>query len=365
MECGQLEDGLVGIHGIGGNTAARDGGRFDGLLMARPDFQVRILKIPPVADRDVEALIRFRLRSLYPGNPAETVFDFLLEIRDGERRAVVFIVRREALDKYREASAGAPLFLPYQLVRPLARKRGDLRVLFHMGNWVERIEFRGGLPVTDVMRRLDGEADPSAWMEAGDDLRTIVVAAESREAPRGTEFRGLPELAAGYRGAGVFGQRKRGPRLPPRRLRMAVLSAAVALLALLAFYRRVGAAEAERDALKIRYAAVEKEVGGALERRKETDALEAEIRRIGSRKPPDLYRFLSDLATVLDGGAMIRSLTVRDDGFRIEAVGPDSLRLMEEFGRNPAFRDVRLSQVVPEDGTGRERFSFSGAFNAR
>lgn len=362
LATGWMHEGCVAVSGAG--DGADGAPRIDGLLMARPDFTVRMLEIPPVAPRDAEALIRFRLRSLYPGNPAETTFDFLLESANGKHVAVVFIARGGTVERYREAAGAAPLLLPYQLIRPLAGKRKDLRVLFRGLNWLERTEFRGGLPVSDVVRQFDDEEGLAAAADAGDGLRTVFVAEGPEGSPPGAEFHALGRLAAAHRGAGLFGERKRGVRLPPRGIRMAVLAAAVALLSVLAFYRRVGEAEAERDALKARYAALEREVGGALSRRKETEALEAEIRRIAARKPPDLYGFLSALAAVLDGDAVIRSLTVRDDGFRIEAVGSDSLRLMEGFGGNPAFRDVRLSQVVPEERTGRERFSFSGAFDA-
>jgi hypothetical protein len=47
-------------------------GRADGVLVSRGDFDFQVLDLPAVPDKEIEGLIRYRLRSLYPGSPGET-----------------------------------------------------------------------------------------------------------------------------------------------------------------------------------------------------------------------------------------------------------------------------------------------------
>ena len=63
--------------------------------------------------------------------------------------------------------------------------------------------------------------------------------------------------------------------------------------------------------------------------------------------------------------ARIRSITVRDDSFQLDATGNDPFRLMEGFKARDAFSAMKLSQVVPDADTRRERFSISGVFHDR
>ena len=95
---------------------------FTSLMMSRTDFDIKTIELPPIPEQEVPNLLKFKLRSLYPGNPEDTAYDYVLEERKNKKYAVLFMTRKKTLETYRELSRGRPLFLPFTLLRPLFKK---------------------------------------------------------------------------------------------------------------------------------------------------------------------------------------------------------------------------------------------------
>ena len=146
---------------------------------------------------------------------------------------------------------------------------------------------------------------------------------------------------------------------------MALLGGAVVILGLLVFLRYVHHEEDHAARLKALVDSMEKGNQEALAAQRDMDALRAEKARLDARTPRDLYTLLSELSLVLGNAAHIQGISVRDDGFQVDAVGTNPLLLMEGLKARAAFADMKLSQVVPDPVTGKERFSISGAFHGR
>ncbi len=371
-------DAAVRPDGAGSKSAA---GRVDGILVSREDFDFQVLDLPSVPDKEIEGLIRYRLRSLYPGSPGETTFDYVLESAGSRRRAVVFICRKAVMEAYRSAAGRIPLLLPYCLIARTAGKHKDLRVWFCMEGWAELLVFRGGLIVSSAFR--PGKAGVSFNLDEAeeslpDEVRVLpaLLIAPTEEIERIQEacsdepphvrFQSIPDLVKDHKRAlGLFDTRKRAPSILTKAVRIGALAAAIAVLGLLVFYKAVAFAENRAQKLKALYSSLQAQSGKVLEVQKETEALAAELSRMREDKPQDLYLMISELSSVLGSEARIRSLTVRDNGFQVEAISGSPLKLMEGFKDHAIFRDVKLSQVIPDARTGKERFSFSGVFDAK
>ncbi len=355
-----------------------DGRHFDALLASRLDFDVQVLSIPRVPDNEIDGLIRYRLRSIYPGNPDETSFDYRLESAGARQVAVVFISRKKVLAGYRSAAGQKPICLPYSLIRKTVRARKNIRIWFCHPGWVEISAFRAGLPLSNaVVPREEGALD-FGHVESveQDDVRTLpllLIACKEdidrmrQQSPAAQpQLLSFPELESGLRNVdGLFREKKRTPAILTPAARIAGLALIVAVLAVSVFFKRVWMEENRAAILVKTYSTLEKQSSRTIVLQKQVEGLRSELARLDSAEPQDLYLFLSELTRALGDDVQIRSLQVQGDSFQIEAAGSNPLKVMEGFRDSARFDAVKLSQVVPDVRSGKERFSFSGVFHAR
>jgi hypothetical protein len=359
-----------------------DVSRVDGILMSRLDVDIQVLDIPSVPEKEVEGLIRYRLRSIYPGDPNLTTFDYRRLTAGKQHRAVVFISKKSAVEKYRAAADKKPLLLPYSFYERLAKKRGDIRVWFCHRDWIELSVFRGGVIASSVaFKRENGEpfdilaAEKGLSEEVSGLPAMCIASAEETERFKGETRRDDPEIhsfmsfeelfSQSGKAAGLFSPPRQEPRLLTPAVRVASLAAAVLILFILLFFKYVSSVESEYSQLKSQYVELEKANRNVLSIQNEVEGLKAELSTLQAEKPEDLYSRLSELSSVLGNDTKIQSITFQNDQFQIKAVGSNSLNLLEEFRRRPSFSSVKLSQAVTDPRTGKEQFSFSGAYHAR
>ncbi len=340
---------------------------FDALLMSRLDVDVRIIELPPVAGRDVEGLIRYRLRRIYPAAPEDTAFDYRLCRNAHVRTAVVCVSRRTTLDAYRTAAGSRPLLVPSLLLLGLAPRTGRFRAWICHEAWQESLLFDDGVLVSSAVRR--GRCGRNAPIPRNDGEESLVVASSSLLASISVALEvrkvSIEHLAEhGLRHLQSFAPAARESAIPPS-IRLALLAAVTAVLAVALLYKTAGAAAHRANELKEHLTSVESENRRALALQEDLDRLRSDVAALESRKPRDLYLLFAELGAIVGGTARIRGAAVNGDAFRIEAEGLGSLKLMESLRRRPGFSELTLSQVVTDQSTGRERFSISGVFHGR
>ncbi|MGA2641448.1 MAG: hypothetical protein ABSG21_11185 [Spirochaetia bacterium] len=363
-------------------SALNSPARLGGILLDRADFEVLILDIPRIPAKELDGLIRYRLRSLYPANPRDTAFDYRVESDGSRRQVVVFVSRLAVLERYRSAADGRPLLLPYSLIRRAGRIQRDCRIWFCRPEWAELSIFRAGLLASCTLVHWQKDA-PFDLLRAEENvppeaqgLPVLVIASNSdllrlRTGKAGKEnkevrFLSFDDLAAAQRKVdGLFIDRKRPLSVLPPAVRIIGLSIVVSLLAVLLTFKLVWQAEGSAANLKKAHALLERQSRDALAAQESVDELSAELSKIDAKKPQDTYRLLSELSRVLGSNVQIQSLEIQGDAFRIEAVGSNPLRSMEGFRDNRFFSGIKLSQVVPAAHSGEERFSFSGVSRVR
>jgi len=348
-------------------------------LMTRPDFVVRDIELPPVPEREIEGLIRYRLRSLYPGDPEETAFDYALTRAEGSRRrgrrAIVFIARKAVVDEYKAKAGRRPLALPFTLLRRMALREGSMRAWVVDGTWAEHILFDDGAPVSSVVKIYGrGEAFDLSREDAalGPEIAVgppILAASEEALAasplPRDAQAMPLERLLLGLRYEdGIFCGRSRAARTRAAS-RIAGLSVAALVLGILLALKGIATAESRADDLQAQALALEKSSANALSLEKDIERLKAESDRLAAATPRDAYLLFSALYRTLGDDARIQSVAMQDSGFQVDATGSNALRSMERFKEHPEFTGMKLAQVVPDAKSGRERFTFSGTFNGR
>ena len=349
--------------------------------MSRMDFDVQIVDIPPVSDKELEGLLRYRLRSIYPGSPAATAFDYRMGAEEGGRRAALFICPRAVLEKYRAAAGQARLLLPWSLTDALGRRKGNVVIVFLGRGCAELSVYRGGALRGSFVRpraALSAERFNALVKTLPEDAKKLpcILIAPDGDLEKGkdlpAEIGGEVEIIPYSRLVqevrkpdALFQEKKRTPVFLSPAGRIAGLAALAVVLAAMIFVKVTASLESRYEQLKKLDSTLEAQSRKVVGMETQVDALSQELAGLKERQPLDVYLLFSELSSVLGSGTRIRTITLRGDSFQIEAVGTNPLKLMEDFRSHPSFSDVKLSQVIPDAASGRERFSFSGVFNAR
>ncbi|MBN2443105.1 MAG: hypothetical protein JXJ04_17225 [Spirochaetales bacterium] len=122
-------------------------GSFQALMMSRLDFSVIVTEIPPVHPSEMENLLTFKLRSLYPGDPETTVFDYKIIIKNKQRYAVLFITSKETVATYKELAYGKPLILPFPAINKMAKLYENDNCIFYFWHkdWIDITIYEKGV----------------------------------------------------------------------------------------------------------------------------------------------------------------------------------------------------------------------------
>jgi hypothetical protein len=356
------------------------------IMASRLDVDVRVIELPVMGESEAEGFLTYRIRSLYPGQPDQTAFDYRVLNRGAKRYAVLFLVQRGILAEYRRVAGGRPLFASCSLLLPLlakSRPGANLVCLFCHDTWLEAVVLkgleiprcfavrRGGEPAADLSQLA---SLASADLQASD----CIAVCPEEEAP------GLKELLSARIGEGgkltvlstqealhrlgkgpelLFERRKSGPRVP-RSLRIQVLLGLTLLLSFLAFRRAVDHDSSRLARLRRELQAVQVRSTQVVELQKEIDTLKAQAAVLNRQRPADPYRVLAELRSILQPGTRINSFVIEKGFFQLEAVAANPLQLMGAFQASRMFENVKLVQIVPMKSTNRELFRITGVAHA-
>ncbi len=370
---GELRGENVVLTDAGGNELDHTSNRIDVVFLSRLDCEVKCLEVPPVPERELPALIRYRIRSVYPGSLENVAVDQIVQRGRGGLTAAVFLVDTATLQRYRAAAPGAALsLLSASLFRqPVSRNSSVIHwspryaevMRFDAGRLVESTLVKRSRPPTDaqrVTRLLAGappdhspvflgtEAELLACREQFPFLEAQTRAIESMDFAR----RRIPSL---------FRQQRR-LQLPRPALTRAALAAIVVLLATGVFLRYLHFKEAELETLRVAV------LGSQASDQKQADlagqykALESRVAGLIQNRPVNVFQFLADLRAQLGPGAWIQDIVLQNGSFQFQAVGSSPLAYMRRFLADPRFRDVRLLQTTPIPGTSRQQFIITGKY---
>jgi len=356
-------------------------GHFSSLMMARPDFDIKSVELPPVSEHDIQNMLRFKLRSLYPGNPDATVFDYTLLSRKNKKYAVLFITQKKTIETYRNLSHGRPLFLPFTLVKPLIRKysEGNYAFIFYHTRWIELMMVQSGMLVfSSVINR--GESFEinfgkilALLPEYSEGLSLVFICAKEDTDGLNQAIRGSLDPGSSYRMVSIeellgnlhkkndflFSERHK-KRAVPHTLIIFFFTAIVLLLSVLILHKGVQQRKAYFEQLENRMKSYESQTLSMKSLENELKELESQWMELHSRAPANIYHILSELSRIIEGRAVITYFVIEKDSFQFEAVGQNPLDLMDTFKINKNFQSIKLLQSIPVQGTNKERFKVIG-----
>ncbi len=366
-------------HTVAGNNHIR------GLLMSRLDFDSKIIEIPPIPEANVRDMLSFKIKSLYPGDPAGTRFDYKPFSAGKKRYAVLFITKKHVIEEYKSIAGKKSLLLPFTLLKNRMQQYREEAAcfLFWHPDWVELFILRQGvLGATTVLKR---------GRQLKSDLRKIakILAKEQGDMPlfhycgQG-EGRLIDESSRLYldghpaeihlfndflnhriaRGDTLFAPPSR-TRLPPLKQRIGIYAFALLLLSGLLYNKcALNLAEYEKYLEQRRNESV-KLYADISSMQNEISKLEEKLLMLRSKKPVNLYSLFNDLSGVFGEQTDLLSFILKGNSFTLEAITPSALALEERLKKHPSFGNISLPEFKPERNSNKERFRLQGVYNAQ
>lgn len=366
-----------------GSPAAQDNNNgFDAVLLGRPDFTLAVLTVPRLAERELRQVIRYRIRSVYPGNPDETAFEY--ELSPDRSTAFVTVVRADVLSAVRTAAGERPLFLPHHLLRAagVPGRNGRHIAVFLFDRWMELLSFENGRPVESVQRSRESiehdleliaaftaTATPGTRLTlAASETETEALAGAVRREPvSALELSIVPIpalLRSAERAKDTAFRTERPVRLPRFGVRIAILAVCTALAAFGYLRAKLAADEALLARLGQEHAALERLAHETALRSQELEALGRRAAVYSRTVPSDIYGLLTGLRDALGENVLLTSISVRSRSFQCEGRAVEPFSLVERFSSMPElFSDINVIRVSPIAGTAEERFVLTGTYH--
>ncbi len=352
------------------------------LLLPRPEIDIKIVELPSVR-RDVRPLLELRIARLYPGSPEETVFDYSVLGRqgDGPNRAILFISRKNRIERFRNLAENVSFFLPCSLVRRFLKRSGIQTAVctYWWTGWRELLVFdRGNLVMSRVV---EGSESPMSFARnlksnlpkehqqaphiifCNEQARTALNDAVSSIRPLPDQILSAESLFRDYSRLkdSLFTTQR-----PMLRSYGGIAAAALFLIATLIGSifadRRIQRLNDERAALQGQTQQV-REVKGLLER---MNGLKAEYEALAGRRPVNPYLLLQRLAEIFGGEPEVLQL-VLDETRRIQLDGrsEEPFTLLARLENSQWFSSLQLSHIIRDTERGKERFNLSGVYHDR
>ena len=359
---------------------------YKALMMSRMDFDLEVTELPPIAEADIPSFLKYRIRSLYPGDPDDVAFDYAVQASSKGKSALLFITGKNTIARYRQLGGRRDLFLPYSLAKPLLRVyRGqDHVVSFWHPRWIDVLVFKEGcLASSTVITRQDDASDDMDRLRdvlPGDVSVPTCLAlcrGEEEESIAGRLQESLPQgwtlntltfeetlHMVDKRIEYLFKKRRAGRSLFPARIRIPLEIALIALLLVLNERRLFDEQSEYYSTLKNTLALYERQTTEVVSLSREVDQLSQRLADQRSQRSPAVCDVLSEIAATFGSGVRVRTFIFEAGFFQIDGEATNPLGLMESFKKNPVFRDVKLIQTVPTRGSANETFKMTGIVSA-
>lgn len=345
------------------------------ILIPHTDYECKILDLPPVSEDALDDAMQYHLRSVYPGPPNQTVFDYLLFKK--AKKAAVLIANRDVVESYKNRWNGIPLSASLYIADSFVRGKGNQTVLFQEGDYIHVFEFKKG-----TLLRIHGiaEEDFPSFIEslkskAGESgvvtLITVIVSDDIFMQISKAYGDNLPAIFEripfssralnNIKPTSLFSRKKTSRRVVP--LLFLIFGTVFLLLSIAVYqYRSLKRAEEDYAALSAQAEELKPRVDEIILLETEVEDLKGRITILTQKQPTDVYALLSRLLDAAMGDLEIESFILKNDSFQIEGYSKNPYELVKRIEDDGRFMDMKTYNVQPLSEKGVERFTFSGRY---
>lgn len=373
------KDDEYSLYSLEENKELNSADGLKGIVISRLDCTLFTLDIPSLPDEEVQSYISYRLRSMYPGRPEDTAFEYTIQSQKDKQTAIVIVMEKKILVKYKEF--GKPLFLPYSLIEGYRLQKKSSVICFVTRNWVDVLIYKKDELISTRVSTRESESSLDFLIPGGQVLPEgikatdmLFVLSEDDYSLVKQWFKDTGELQGPTfmtmnntfkrnlpRKFEVFGRKQKKQTFSPHFLTI-VLAICIPFLSIGIFYKNLFDTQNYLEQVKGLYMNIQGRAANAIGVKFELEELVEELDGKLERKFVSPYKLLIRLREIMGRGFRIQTFTLKNGSFYIEAVGRNPLGLMEEFRKHlDIFSDVEVSQVTSVEGG--EKFSLSGLYH--
>jgi len=355
------------------------------VLVSRLDFDVKFIKLPSLGENDIEHFLRYKIRSLYPGNPEETIFDYDIIKRGKNKHAVLYITLKTTISEYRKKVNSRALLLPFNIVRNIALENNKNKIIiFWQLFWFEIIIVNNGIPhFSIVLNRENGSSQRKyklneLLLKEFNDFNLICFCGKSDKeslkswimdnlkVTRQPLFFHLENLKWNkvINPDGIFRFKKRKKRKLLSKIIIYILAGVAFALALLILNKFKNFEDENYRDLNRYYSKIKENIAEVKALENDINNMEKQLDVLNNKQPVDSYQVLTNIALVLGNSAKIKSFILEGSFFRIEATGRKPMEMMGVFNKSSAFKNVRLIKVIPINNS-ENLFVITGNINVK
>ncbi|MBN2323956.1 MAG: hypothetical protein JXQ30_09485 [Spirochaetes bacterium] len=356
-------------------------------MVSSRDVSVKFIDIPKIGSRYLDEILRYKIRSLYPGVPEDTVMDYRILRRNKSRYAAVFIGTEKTVSEYRKVSKGRPLFHAFGIIEKVSgfRKNSSCVFVFFHYTWIEAAAHEdGGFTLSFTIARTKNTAVDlarvSSMLPAGlsraqrvflyHEKSALHLEPELREygEREGIEIvlsaieRHLPHND--FRRPWIFRLEHTG-RKTLARVSLPILVIFELLLVSILLNREITHHAVMLEELRLfqeeamgRYTHVRRLMD-------EIDTAEEDLQAMRERRPIDLFFLLTELTSLIGGKAIVTELTFEGGLLQVHGLSLNALSLLPQFSESSVFSDCKIIQVISDQRTDWERFTLHATVQFR
>jgi len=291
----------------------------------------RYLEIPPVSDKEIKNIIRYKLSAYYPGSIDDLIIDYL---KMGKMYAV-FYMSRKKFNFLKKQFPEVQFFSSYHLFN-FSVSDLEIKQYAHIDDRIE---------IVTKSDSLSFELNSLPY-----DFNTL-----SRLIDRGySEVENYSPLTK----TSIFKRNKKNNYF---------LQIGILMLLIFAVPQVSGYFQYKSDSQYLEV--IEKELNLTLDEKSkkifsltELDFLKTEYKFLMENQPISPFRFFTELSFLLERETTIDSLVLKNNSFQLNARGYKPLNKMDGFQQSRQFHSVIPHQVQTIVGSEKEKFSLTGFY---
>ena len=370
--------------------------RTDIVIISRLDYEMHNIQVPPVPHRELDGIVGFKLRPLYPAAPDQTVFDFInYDLAADLHKAVVYVMRSDVFSLYQLLAESGILISSDLLCRSERPDQRNTQTLFLFPRYAEvLIPDEEGLLSSTLFSFDKNSWEPVELVHRilplfASHARNTIVSGPFSETEKGTELVRILRDAGisvdDFRPVTALFQPHRIARLPrlfeptdKRRRRNAgrfrsLLLGTLMFLSILLFalygFRTVNGYEKQLLAIQIEYDDSQRHLAQTAQQMRELLSAQTELKSLIALRPKDIYGFFSHVAASASPQMTIRDLTLNGNTFTLSgeisgsAASESAFAFSERLAADKRFQNVQIIQLVPDPISGAVQVTIAGAYH--